>query len=66
MRAGDIAGRWGSEEFLVILPDTDLAGAQEVGEKIRAMTAAQPSAGAAGDIRVTVSGGRAEAPERPG
>jgi diguanylate cyclase (GGDEF)-like protein len=62
LRAGDIAGRWGGEEFLVILPDTGLTGAHEVGEKIRAMTAAQPFSGTAGDIRVTVSGGCAEAP----
>ena len=27
LRAGDIAGRWGGEEFLVIMPRTDLDGA---------------------------------------
>ena len=63
LRVGDIAGRWGGEEFLVILPHTGLAGAHEVGDKVRAMTASRPFTGAAGDsIRVTVSGGCAEAP----
>ena len=31
----DLAGRWGGEEFLVILPGTDLAGGAQVAERIR-------------------------------
>jgi two-component system cell cycle response regulator len=27
VRASDFAGRWGGEEFVVLLPDTDLDGA---------------------------------------
>ena len=42
LRAGDIAGRWGGEEFLVIMPRTDLDGALEVAERIRRATAATP------------------------
>ena len=34
-RPGDFAARWGGEEFIVLLPDTDLDGALAVGEKIR-------------------------------
>lgn len=34
-RPRDIAVRYGGEEFAVILPDTDLAGAQMIAEKIR-------------------------------
>jgi diguanylate cyclase (GGDEF)-like protein len=34
-RASDIAARYGGEEFSVILPETTLAGAVVVGEKIR-------------------------------
>jgi diguanylate cyclase (GGDEF)-like protein len=34
-RASDIAARYGGEEFAVILPDTPLAGARIVAEKIR-------------------------------
>ena len=36
LRANDIVGRWGGEEFLVIMPRTDLAGALEVAERLRA------------------------------
>jgi two-component system cell cycle response regulator len=62
VRAGDVAGRWGGEEFLVILARTDLAGAQEVAERIRSATAATPMTAAGQDIGVTVSGGCAMGP----
>jgi len=42
LRAGDIPGRWGGEEFLVILPRTDLDGALVVAERVRSATAAAP------------------------
>ena len=35
MRPGDVVGRYGGEEFLVILPGCDQEGAVMVGEKIR-------------------------------
>ncbi len=35
LRAGDILGRWGGEEFIIILPYADLENAMEVGERIR-------------------------------
>ncbi len=44
-RAIDTVGRWGGEEFLAILPGTDLAGAVEVAEKLRAAIAAHQFAG---------------------
>jgi diguanylate cyclase (GGDEF)-like protein len=34
-RLQDIVGRWGGEEFLFILPETNLAGARIVAEKVR-------------------------------
>jgi two-component system cell cycle response regulator len=36
LREVDLVGRWGGEEFLVLLPDTDRAGALIVGERLRA------------------------------
>jgi diguanylate cyclase (GGDEF)-like protein len=35
MRVEDSAGRWGGEEFLLLLPMTDLPGATVVGERLR-------------------------------
>jgi len=62
LRAGDIAGRWGGEEFLVILPRTDLASAVDVAERIRTLTAATTINAAGQQITVTVSGGCALGP----
>ncbi|EME67638.1 response regulator [Paramagnetospirillum caucaseum] len=42
VRAVDIVGRWGGEEFLVICPDTELDGAQALAEKLRTAIAAAP------------------------
>jgi diguanylate cyclase (GGDEF)-like protein/hemerythrin-like metal-binding protein len=35
VRSSDLAGRWGGEEFIVVLPQTDLDGALATAEKIR-------------------------------
>ncbi|MDP3701754.1 MAG: GGDEF domain-containing protein [Hylemonella sp.] len=36
LRAQDIAGRWGGEEFIVILPNTDATGGRVLAEGLRA------------------------------
>jgi diguanylate cyclase (GGDEF)-like protein len=60
LRCDDFACRWGGEEFLVILPGTDLGGAQTVADKIiRNVTWFQ--SGREGP-RVTVSAGLAAYP----
>ena len=40
LRAGDFAGRYGGEEFLILLPATGVEGAVEAAERIRAAVAA--------------------------
>jgi CHASE3 domain sensor protein len=37
VRASDFAGRWGGEEFVVLLPDTDHEGAMQAAETIRSL-----------------------------
>jgi two-component system, cell cycle response regulator len=56
-RAEDLPGRWGGEEFVVIVPATDLAGAAVLGEHLRAVVAAEPISIGDGSITVTVSVG---------
>jgi diguanylate cyclase (GGDEF)-like protein len=42
LRPGDVLGRVGGEEFLVLLPHTDLATATALAEELRAHVASQP------------------------
>jgi two-component system cell cycle response regulator len=41
-RGIDLACRLGGEEFLIIMPETDMAKAYQVGERTRAMVASEP------------------------
>lgn len=59
-RGIDLACRLGGEEFLIIMPDTDLSRAYQVGERLRATIAADPfQINAEQRIRVTASVGLA-------
>jgi diguanylate cyclase (GGDEF)-like protein len=40
IRAGDIVARWGGEEFILLLPETDLDAGAEFAERIRVATGA--------------------------
>jgi diguanylate cyclase (GGDEF)-like protein len=57
-RIEDVVGRWGGEEFIVILPHCDVAGAADVSERIRRAVSASPVHADLGvAIPVTVSVG---------
>ncbi len=57
VRPYDSLGRWGGEEFLVILPETELAGAAEIAERLRHAITSQPLTLAEQSIPVTISVG---------
>jgi two-component system, cell cycle response regulator len=42
VRLEDMVGRWGGEEFLVVLPNTDGQGAAELAERLRQVVAGEP------------------------
>jgi diguanylate cyclase (GGDEF)-like protein len=54
-RPGDLVARYGGEEFAVVLPNTDLAGAQIVGERLRAEVAALAIPHSASSVAATVT-----------
>jgi diguanylate cyclase (GGDEF)-like protein len=59
VRESDVAGRWGGEEFLLLLPGADEEGAAQLAERIRVALADRSIHGAPG-LAVTASFGVAE------
>ena len=57
LRAQDLLGRYGGEEFLVLLPGTDAAGALQVANDIRVAVQAQPVLFQGSPITITLSAG---------
>lgn len=57
LRAGDLFGRLGGEEFCIVLPDADRERGLAVAEKLRAAISAEPVRGAYGALDVTASFG---------
>jgi diguanylate cyclase (GGDEF)-like protein len=60
LRTSDLAGRIGGEEFLLVLPETDMDGALLLAERLRAATGDFPFDLASGPINVTCSLGVAQ------
>jgi diguanylate cyclase (GGDEF)-like protein len=58
----DIAGRWGGEEFAVILPQDGAGGAKILAERIRESVKNTPFPTRAGELSITVSIGVATLP----
>ncbi len=59
LRDSDLAGRWGGEEFLLLLPGADKEGAAQLAERVRIGLAARRIPSVPG-LRVTASFGVAE------
>jgi diguanylate cyclase (GGDEF)-like protein len=57
LRDVDISGRWGGEEFLIVLPGTTLEGAIEAAERIRAAFASTEFTSGSDVVRMTASFG---------
>ena len=61
LRGQDAVCRWGGDELLVFLPETNLTGAAEAADKIRLQFSEVPMIVQGVDVRLTVSVGVAEA-----
>ena len=59
LRSTDVLARWGGEEFLLLLPETDAGGAELLLERLRAEVASLHIACPAGHVGITVSAGLA-------
>ena len=59
IRSSDILARLGGEEFAILLPNTDSAGAREVGERVRAAIEAAVADHDGLELRITSSIGAA-------
>ncbi len=57
LRASDIVGRWGGEEFMLLLPDTALTAAAQVLERLRASLRRHPLQLHGHTLPLTFSGG---------
>ncbi|MEW5773195.1 MAG: diguanylate cyclase [Thermodesulfobacteriota bacterium] len=57
LRDVDVLGRMGGEEFAALLPETDLARAARVAERMRAALEASPAPADGGPVALTLSAG---------
>jgi diguanylate cyclase (GGDEF)-like protein len=60
LRSADVAGRIGGEEFLIVLPETDMEGALLLAERVRTIIEKEPMVIPDGELTVTCSLGVAE------
>ncbi len=57
VRRVDMVSRWGGEEFLILLPDTDVQAAAELAERIRRHVTARVRRHETSEVRVTLTSG---------
>ena len=62
-RLEDLAGRYGGEELVLLLPETSKKSARIIGERVRKKVEALTIAWNDANIRLTVSGGLSSFPE---
>ncbi len=55
IRIYDTLGRYGGEEFLIVVPDCDAGGAGRVAERVRRCIASEPLLAAGGLLPITIS-----------
>lgn len=60
VRSSDIAGRYGGEEFAIILPGVNINGAFSLGERLRKQIAERPVSFNGGPVSATISVGISE------
>jgi diguanylate cyclase len=63
VRNTDLLGRWGGEEFMVMLPDTPVAQAEVALQRLRAQLSTLELADIAADLKITFSAGLVELTE---
>ena len=56
-RDSDVVGRYGGEEFCIVLPETEMEGARAVAERVRRRIAETPFRVANENITITISAG---------
>ena len=60
LRSTDVFARFGGEEFLLLLPETDLRGARGLAERVRIGASRLAVEGLPADFRLTLSAGVAQ------
>jgi diguanylate cyclase (GGDEF)-like protein len=57
IKVRDVVGRWGGEEFIILLPDTDIDDAHTVAEHLRTAVSETPFATSVGEFSLTLTMG---------